>query len=118
MKRMLFAFSVAALIAIGITDAQELVTLSTPIVPPSVTNCHLERLVVDVDALTISAFLKCPNGGAISKTYDSTTTPTGSTLLHTLNIANFSSGPSLIRSIYIRLIGDGVITGTISGTPQ
>jgi len=103
--------------------AQERVDLTAPITKPSTLNCALDYLTLDPDLVTpvngrIMAVLHCDNGDTIQKVYDATTTPTGQTLLSTLNTSNNSTGTSLIKRVYNRLITDGVITGTVSGTPQ
>lgn len=103
----------------AVITGQERVDLTTPVTPPTLSNYHLERLIIDVDLCVISAQLKGTNGEALVKIYNSTTVPTCATLLTQLNKANFSGGnPSLIRVIYNRLITDGVIVGTVSGVPQ
>lgn len=99
-----------------VASSQELVTLTTPIVKTA-TGCVLDQVLLDVGRNRIVASLVCAGGDPISRTYDSFTTPTGATLLHNLNIGNFSTN-SLIKAVYNRLITDGVITGTISGIPQ
>lgn len=97
--------------------AQEAVTLSTPIVKTA-SGCSLDTLLLDVTRNRIVATLVCPGGDPISKQYDSFTTPTGATLLHTLNISNFSGATSMIKAVYNRLNTDGVVVGTVTGTPQ
>lgn len=114
MKRLVF---VAILLGAAALGAQELVTLTTPITPPTLSAYHVERLTLDVDAGRISVQLKGTNGEALSKVYDSTTTPTGATLLHALNVGNFSVN-SLLKAVYTRLLTDGVLVGTVSGIPQ
>ena len=98
--------------------AQERATLTSPLTHPSDTYCDLSSVTITMNPATISASLVCEQGTTLLKTYNSTTTPTGATLLHSLNIGNFSGATSMIHSVYNRLITDGVIAGTISGTPQ
>jgi TRAP-type mannitol/chloroaromatic compound transport system permease large subunit len=112
MKKLLLVFFLLVPLS-----AQELVTLSTPIMKPSTSSCNLDMLNLDVTRSTIVVNLVCNNGERISKQYDSFTTPTGAVLLHQLNIGNFSTN-SLMKAVYNRLITDGVIVGTISGVPQ
>lgn len=97
--------------------AQEAVTLTTPVVYSSNTAYHLERLTLDIDTARIGVQLKGVNGESLSKVYDNTTTPTGTVLLHALNIGNFSVN-SMVKAVYTRLITDGVLTGTVGGAPQ
>lgn len=96
--------------------AQEVVTLTAPIVKTA-PSCNVDTVLIDVTRLRIVASLVCPGGDPIIKVYDSTTAPSGATLLHNLNTGNFSVN-SLMKAVYNRLIADGVITGTISGVPQ
>lgn len=96
----------------------EQIDLTTPVTPPSTTNYKVERMTLDIFANTILVQLKGNNGEVLSKLYDATTTPTGATLLHSLNVGNFSTGPSLLKTTYNRLIADGVLSGTVSGTPS
>lgn len=103
--------------------AQEAVTLTSPIVKPSIASCALDYLVLDPDLVTpanaqIMAVLQCGTD-TVQKVYNGSTTPTGASLLSTLNTSNNSAGnTSLIKKVYNRLIADGVITGTVAGTPQ
>lgn len=99
-----------------VASSQELVTLTAPIVR-STSGCVLDSLLLDVGRNRIVASLVCAGGDPISKQYDAFSTPTGATLLHSLNIGNFSTN-SLIKAVYNRLITDGVIAGTVSGIPQ
>ena len=97
--------------------AQEKVDLSSPVVRANTTDYHLERIVIDVDNGSILVQLKGNNGETLSKAYNSTTSPTGASLISTLNASN-NSTTSLVKRVYNRLIADGVIAGTVSGTPQ
>lgn len=99
-----------------VLPAQEAVTLTTPIVKTA-SGCVLDTLLLDVTRSRVVATLTCAGGDPIAKQYDAFTTPTGATLLHALNVGTFSTN-SLVKAVYTRLIADGVIAGTISGTPQ
>ena len=94
----------------------ETVTLTTPVVYPSNTAYHLERLTIDFDAGSINIQLIGANGESLSVTYGPTTVPTGATLISQLNTANLSA-TSLVKRIYNRLVTDGFLVGTVSGTP-
>jgi hypothetical protein len=107
---------VLALLVPVVVPAQEVVTLTAPIVK-SASGCTLDTLVLDVTRSRIVVLLTCAGGDPIGKTYDSFTTPTGATLLHSINSGNFSAS-SLVKAVYTRLIADGVITGTVGGIPQ
>lgn len=114
MKKILI---VLALLIPIVLPAQEAVTLTTPIVKTATSSCALDSLLLDVKGARIVVALSCNNGDTINKQYDNSTTPTGNALLHSLNIGNFSTN-SLIKAVYNRLITDGVISGTVSGTAQ
>lgn len=101
----------------SIGTSQEIVTLTTPVVKPSTNSCNVDVITLDVINSRIVINLVCNNNERIAKQYDSFTNPTGATLLHALNIGNFSTN-SLMKAVYNRLITDGVIVGTISGVPQ
>lgn len=115
MNRILLAlaFVVAALAGIA---AQELVTLTSPVVTTKST-VHVSYIGFAIDAGTIIVELKDNNGVITAKVYDATTTPTGASLLTTVNTSD-NRTVSLIKKVYNRLIADGVITGSVSGTPQ
>lgn len=95
----------------------EQVNLTTPVAGPTISNYHLERLTLDIDQASVLVQLKGNNGEALSKTYSSTTTPTGASLLSSINTSN-NSVTSLVARVYNRLITDGVLVGTVAGTPQ
>lgn len=127
MKKLLTVILTAIALAVGAACvvimeevlAQESVTLNTPIVKTATSSCALDYMNLDVGNSRILVALKCNNGDVITKVYDSTTTPTGASLLSALNTSNNSgANPSLIRRVYSRLIADNVIVGTVSGTPQ
>jgi hypothetical protein len=115
MKRVLLFLLVLTLA--GGARAQESVTLTSPIIKTSTSSCALETFDLNIPKATIAVTLTCNNGDAIGKVYNSTTTPTGASLISTLNTSN-NSTTSLVKRVYNRLIADGVITGTVSGTPQ
>lgn len=117
MKIFLCALALA-LAFVGGAVAQESVTLSTPITSTIATK-HVGYIAFDLDNSRIIAQVEnASNTVIITKVYDSTTNPTGATLLHNINIGNFSVN-SLMKAVYNRLLADGVIeTGSISGTAQ
>lgn len=98
--------------------AQEVINLTTPVTPPANNSCRLERLTIEPIVGRIYVYLLGTNGESTSKVYDSSTTPTGASLISSLNTSNNSAGTSLVRRIYNRLQLDGVCVGTVTGTPQ
>ena len=115
MKRILLLALLLLPVCIG---AQEVVTLTTPIAKTA-TSCRVSIITIDLDRSAITAQLVyLPTGETGQKMYDAASNPTGATLLHSLNIGNFSGATSLIKAVYNRLASDGVCVGTVSGTPQ
>lgn len=94
----------------------ELVTLTTAEPAPATTVYQLGRVLLDVTTLTVRIELVGDTGKPKVIIYGPTTTPTGATILHALNTGNFST-TSLAKKIYQQLQSDGLIPGTISGTP-
>lgn len=94
----------------------EQINLTTPELHPSNPTYILDQVILNVSGKYIRIDLIGANGEQKSKTYDGGTIPTGATLLHNLNIGNFSGTTSLIKAIYNRLFVDGVLVGTVSGT--
>ena len=116
-RRLMIAALFAALVLMPMR-AQEIHTLTTP-VNVTTTTWTLQYVTIDLVNSRISAQLVSNAGALLVKTYDATTVPTGSTLLHSLNTGNFSGATSLAKSVYNRLVTDGVIAaGSVSGTPQ
>lgn len=119
-KRMLIVGCAVVALMVG-AGAQERVDLTTPIVKTSTQNCQLDELHFSnlsvVANARIDVVLLCNNSDKVTKTYNQHTSPTAASLVTTLNTAN-NSTTSLIKRVYNRLITDGVITGTVSGSPQ
>jgi hypothetical protein len=116
-KKLLLLTAIAATFAGGAV-AQEAVTLTTP-QTITVTNKHVSYIGLSLDTNTIVVQVENGANAIVAvKTYDATTMPTGATLLHQLNIGNFSVN-SLLKAVYNRLITDGVIeAGSVTGSPQ
>jgi hypothetical protein len=116
-KKLLLFVAIAVAFAGGAV-AQEAVNLTIP-QTITVTSKHVGTICENFDANTILAEVHNASHAVVaSKLYDSTTTPTGATLLHNLNTGNFSVN-SLMKAVYNRLIVDGVIeAGTVAGSPQ
>jgi hypothetical protein len=108
-----------ALLALSIGPrAQEAVTLTTPQVVTTAA-LHVGYVGIDLDNARIVAQIENATNTVVTvKTYDSTTVPTGATLLTALNRGNFTVN-SMMKAVYARLQTDGVIpAGAIAGTPQ
>lgn len=93
----------------------ERIDLTVAETKPSNARYTLERLTLDWPAGTIHIQLKGQNGEAKSVVYNSTTTPTGQTLMIALNKANLTTR-SLVQRIFDRLLTDGHLVGTVAGT--
>lgn len=92
----------------------ELITLSSPVQPPSLTGYTVRELVLNRDIPRIEIRLRGNNGEDFRHTYTSTT---ATALLNNLNTRNFTS-TSLQTEILKRLVADGVLSGNISGSPD
>lgn len=131
MKKQILLFVFIALLSTG--RAQELVTLTTPITTTSATNVRLERFQVDLASQIVhvqwlvrdasnntrqagSAVYSTP---AVSNACTpAVAQPSGATLLHTINTANFSVN-SLSKRLFQQLQTDCYLpAGTIAGTPE
>lgn len=106
-----------AVLSLAQPRAQETVTLTVPLVQTT-TAYRVQSITFDLDTSSIYVQIRGTNGELVQKTYNSTTTPTGATLLHAINTGNFSSN-SLLKAVYNRLLTDGVIpAGSIIGVAQ
>ena len=92
----------------------ELITLTTPVVPPTLTTYSVRMIALDRDAATISIRLRGTNGETKTCSYNG---PAASALIVSLNKANLSV-TSLERRVLDRLIADGELAGTVSGSPD
>lgn len=109
--------AVIILACVSLVVAQEAVTLTTPVIKTD-TTYSVKYIGLDYSASTIVVQLQSNTGFVVVKTYDANSVPTGSTLLHNLNTANFSVN-SLMKAVYNRLLTDGVIpAGSITGSAQ
>lgn len=113
--------------------AQELVTLTTPVVRPNTTTVRVTRVILETAAngsATVMIYWKGNNEEPFSAVYptpavNNVCTPavaqlSGAALLTALNKMNFAAGnPSFINRVITRLQTDCYIAaGTISGTPE
>ena len=126
MKKLLLVLFLALT---SVNSAQELVTLTAPIVPASATNVRIERITIDIasKSIQIQWQVRDSTGGVVfqeNAVYSTPapvahpTQPTGAQLLTTLNTANLTAN-SLIRRVLTRLQADGYIAaGAISGTAE
>lgn len=92
----------------------ELITLTTPIVPPSVTTYRVTYLAFDWDNPSITIGLRGTNGERLNHSYSSSN---ATAMMTQLNKANLTSN-SLHRRVISQLVSDGVLAGTISGSPD
>ena len=126
MKKLLL-IAVLTLSVVG--RAQELVTLTVPIATANATNVRLERITIDLPAQSVQIQwrVRDASGGTIFQENAVYSTPapaahpsqpTGATLLHTINTANFTTN-SMSKRIFQQLQSDGYIAaGSIAGTPE
>jgi hypothetical protein len=93
----------------------ELLTLTAPLVPPTRTTYKINRLVLDVVASVIQAYLGGSDGVEVLAEW---TGAPAAALLTALNSANLSV-KSLQRRVLEQAVTDGKLTaGTVSGTPS
>lgn len=93
----------------------ELLTLTTPIVPPSRTTYAFKSLVLDLEAQVIRASVRGSDGVEV---YNEWTGATAVSLMTALNTANLSA-TSLVKLVFLQLIAAGKLpAGTVSGVPQ
>ena len=85
----------------------------TPVVPPARTHYTISRLTLDWDAACIDITLRDNTGGTQTHTYSGAE---ATNLMRTLNTANLSTN-SLHKRTLTKLIADGKLAGTITGTP-
>lgn len=90
----------------------EIITLTSP--PPQLTTYRVNELHLNWDAARIEIGLKGTNGEQKSVTYGSTT---ATAYMNLINTKNFAS-TSLHKEIMKRLNTEGVVVGTISGSPD
>jgi hypothetical protein len=94
-------------------SAQERVDVGTPIVK-TITTWRVNVFSVKPEQDTIFIQVIANTGETRDKSY---TGPVGRTLISGLNTANLTTR-SLYQRILDRLIADGVIAGTVAGTPR
>jgi hypothetical protein len=96
----------------------EQLNLSAPVVHPTLSSYKVERTTLDrgqVEALAeIVIQLRGVNGEVFVHRYFGAT---ARTLITQLNVANLTT-TSLEKRILQRLTADGVLSGTITGTPE
>ena len=85
----------------------------TPVRPPAKTHYRIVRLTLDWEAACIDIVLKDNTGGTQTHTYSGAE---ATTLMRGLNTANLTAN-SLHKRTLTRLIADGKLAGTVSGTP-
>lgn len=85
----------------------------TPVQPPAKTHYTISRLTLDWDSAAIDITLRDNTGGTATHTYSGAE---ATQLMLTLNTANLTTN-SLHKRTLAKLIADGKLTGTISGTP-
>ena len=98
----------------------EIVTLTSPLTKPNVTTVTLDQIIINRTNMSIYITWFGNTGEQFSASYPTpspNSQPSGSTLIHTLNTSNFSTN-SLQKQVFNRLIADGYLAGTVSGTPD
>lgn len=114
----IYIIAIALALAVVATRSQELVTLSPPI--PSVTSYTITEVQLtwgDGTPTTCRIIIRLkPNVGGTEMRHDYMNDQ-ACTLIRALNKANLST-ISLQRRIFNQLISDGVLSGSVTGTPE
>ena len=92
----------------------ETLTLTAAIVPPSITSYRVSLLQLDWDGAAITIRLRGPNNEQREHIYSGST---ATTLMNQLNTLNMST-TSLHKRLLQRLVSDGVLAGTVTGSPD
>lgn len=101
----------------------EWIDLTTPVDRPSQTAWSLSLVTIRVPEREIVVELVGTNGERLIAHYptpapaDHPEQPTGADLLTALNTADLTS-TSLVKRVFARLIADGYVSGTVTGTPD
>ena len=117
--KMLFiilAFLIGLWIGMGIeiAHATEQLDLTTPITTPSITSYKVIKLILDIEGQGIIITLKSNTNERLEVAYNG---PEALTLIVAMNKMNFTT-TSMQKKILQKLIADGKLPGTVSGTPD
>ncbi len=94
----------------------EILTLTTPIVPPTRTAYSFIRLILDLDAQVIQATVRGSDGVDVRGEWTGTLAVS---MMTALNTANLSAGTSLVKLVFQQLIAAGKLpAGSVSGSPS
>lgn len=100
---------------VSISFAEEQINLTTPITKPVINYYKVVRLELDWEIAKIEIHLKfTPSGERIIFGYSG---KEALNLMKTMNTKNFST-TSMQKTILQKLIADGKLVGTISGSPD
>lgn len=115
MNRITLALALVASFALGAL-AQERLTLTSPLPQPAqVTGYTISKLCLTVEPTPqVQAVLRATDGVQHDEVYEGAT---ATTMILALNKANLSTR-SLNQRIFDRLIADGRIAGTVTGSVQ
>lgn len=91
----------------------EQVNLADVVQPPAISNYRISRLSLDWDSACIDILLRDNVGGTVTATYSG---QEATDMMLILNTANLTTN-SLHKRTLNKLIADGKLIGTISGTP-
>lgn len=92
----------------------EKIELTTPITVPTITDYRITKLLFDVEGAGIVIDLKSNTGLALQFSYNG---PEATTLMVAMCKMNFTT-TSMPKKILQKLIVDGKLAGTISGSPD
>lgn len=92
----------------------EQIDLTTPIAIPSITSYQITKLILDWEGAGIVISLKSNTGQHLECGYNG---EEATALMLAMNKMNFTV-TSIQKKVLQRLVTDGKLTGTISGTPD
>ena len=115
MKKLIILFLFGILALTSLSFGGEQINLTTPITKPAISSYKVVRLELDWDATRIEIHLKfTPSGERVIFGYSGTE---ALNLMKAMNTKNFST-TSMQKTILQKLIADGKLVGTISGSPD
>ena len=114
MKKIILSICLILIFAFSVQAAEQ-VNLTVPITKPAINSYKIDSIVLNVTGATITITLIDPVSG--EKPVFSYYGATATALMNVLNKTDLST-KSLQKRIFEKLIADGKILGTISGTPD
>lgn len=93
----------------------EKIDLTTPITVPTITSYQITRLTLDIEGAGVIVNLKSNTGERTQCSYNGLE---ATILMVAMNKMNFTTSNSMQKKVLQKLIADGKLAGTISGSPD